>query len=81
MFMQIAVCSNNLATAFDASKQYSRAVDLVSQSLKIAESLQSQEGGDDSVDKACIHHYIPIFYINLGNIHSNNGSYSIIIGW
>ncbi len=75
--MQVAVCCNNLATAFDASKQYSRAVDLVSQSLKIAESLQSrsqQESGDDSVEEARINHYIPIFYINLGNIHSNNGT-------
>lgn len=76
----MAISCNNLATAVDAARDYSRAVSLIFRSLEIVEQLQSLGGSQSSEEykEVELTYYTAVFHANLGTIHLNNGESCII---
>ena len=68
-----------MASAYDAARNYKRAVSMATRSLELVEQLranpsqQSEDGQEVVVDKAELDYYGAVFHNNLGTIHLNNG--------
>ena len=71
--VQVAVSYSNLATALDATKDYTGAVEVVEKGLRILERLQASPEQSEDFDAATVDYYTAVLQANLGTIHLNNG--------